>query len=375
MFAMSCPAPLNGYGCADLHEYTTFDNIVLLFMATITLSDIVFTSRRDIVDGFGTNQNLLVAAELPVDTLTGSDALYGRASSSADSFFSGFDLFGLYLQADLRTGPDQSSSPLRFFPGFDNDLVVGEALSNRADDVATVITGITVGFNLFGGLILSTGLGCDTIKGKAVFENAGQPISEDVVGISVFEGGTVDTGPGSDTVTGEASGDGNSFIYGIASTSSNNGLIRTGDGSDCVTGLASNASINGLTAGIGGIRIDTGAHADVVTAKATVNGQRANGFGGDVVVDLGSGLDKLVGFGGVTADGGTGIDTWDLRGYQSSDFTITKTGGTTRAATFEGFGATANVSNFEVFLFDNGLFTYNMLPMSSMSYSSAQQGV
>lgn len=332
-------------------------------VATLNLSTVTFTPRSDIVDGIANGQNLFVPAGSPVDTLTGADVLRGRASTSAESIL-GSDRFGIYLQADLTTGPDDAPSLLTLFAGYDDDVILGEAFNTQpTNDVIAVVHGISLGAVLNGPVVrLRTGVGNDTVKGVAVFEAAGQPSSTNVFGIALAFGAVIDTGRGSDQVIGEASGNGNLVIAGIAQLFG--GSIATGAGRDEVTGIAVNTASTGTTVGISGVTIDTGSEADVVTGRATIAGQRANGFGSNVTVELGSGNDRLVGFGDLTANGGSGFDTWDLRGYRLSEFQITKTApNTTRAATFQGPGAaTATIQGFEVFLFDNGIFTYETLP-------------
>lgn len=375
-------------------------------MLILNLANIVFTSSSDVIDGFLLDGRLVQLRGSTVDTLTGSDILKGKADSVTGDY-GGFSRLGVYLQDSLTLGPETSRSRHWFLPGFDNDVLIGEALNTAPDGGSPILLfGILIGDQDFSNVRLATGLGNDEIRGTSVYEGFGQISPAYMFGISINNSTTIETGVGNDTIAGSATGTGARavIIAGLSCETGNNliatgggrdtlsfearsngptglvyGLgafrgaltIATGDGQDSITGFAETSGLVDLTCGIGSfdgkLVIDTGGDSDIVTAQATFNGNRLNGFfaanPSEILINLGSGADKLKGFGNMTADGGSGMDIWDLRGYSTTEFTITKTDPRSKSATFSGPQfSNAIVSNFEVFCFDDGIFSYGLLP-------------
>lgn len=337
------------------------------------LANFTFTQFSDTVSPAPGQTQALYLLNASVDTLKGNDKIYARA----DYFLSGTPfradaIIGFILgDADLRLGPDYSGF-LSYLLGIegDSDTIVAEAYSNFSGPNVSLLYGL----DLEAGSRLYAGAGNDTVSGFAQYTNVGQSLLFQF-GLSLQGVSLIDTGSGRDEVKGEILSDSNpSGILGQAGILLEGGSsIETGDGADRVTGIANVAGsstsllpITGIIGYQGVNRINTGGGRDEVTGRAFIDGQRANGFNavdGQLVVDLGSGADKLVGYGLVTAFGGSGYDTWDLTGYSSTDFQINKTNLANRSASFSGFGAVADIEGFERFVFDDGVFSYSSLPV------------
>jgi hypothetical protein len=227
------------------------------------------------------------------------------------------------------------------------------------------VYGIVLGFG-DGAATLDGGAGHDRISGHAQSRQASSP-SRFVIGISLYGQSQILTGAGNDVIKGQASGTSVDQMNGIYRMEGS--VIDTGSGNDREIGTASNTELIGPISGIFGevnSRLCTGAGHDQVIGAATVAGNQWAGFVGSLTIDLGSGNDTIKGFGSFQAFGGSGKDTYNLLGYKTTDFEIKKDGqgGGTFTGSFPiepNITPTATLNGIEVFLFDNGLFTYNTL--------------
>lgn len=287
---------------------------------------------------------VIVAPGSPIDALAGNDRITGIAND-ATTAVPGGGVFGVYLQDQLSLSSG-------------NDTLTGLATSPGGQGQ---LYGVVLGFNGITGSI-DGGSGHDRITGVARSNPSGSQ-TQFQFGLALFSQSQILTGAGNDLIEGRASGvalrmDG---IYMEAGS-----IIDTGSGNDRVIGTASNSFAIDATSGIFGdttCRISTGDGHDQVIGTSTLAGNRWLGFLGGLTIDLGSGNDLLKGFGPCQAFGGSGKDIYDLRGYKTTDFEITKhnTGEVLFTGTFGNFSPTATLSDFEVFIFDNGIFSYNTL--------------
>jgi hypothetical protein len=351
----------------------------------IILDEIKFTPVDDRVDGIAKKQQLLaveqtfrVLSKKSIDTLAGQDYLSGYTGGSTyyDSFSSYRYIGGIVIEKSLRLGPElNDTSSINFGSRYrDDDTVHGTAIAK--DNLVRKLVGIAI-TDKSSPTTLSTGMGADKVTGEAT-SNFTRSDSE-IYGISLIGGRFgcgVDTGDGDDVVTGIATAYDPYFaggpglrVYGITGSESEPGKARivTGDGDDVVTGnaIVGDAKFAGnFVYGIDNVWIDTGDGADRVTAKSTIAGKRSDAFGRNVNIRLGQGKDVMAGFGSLKADGGRNQDTWDLRDYRLSEFSIVKTDPLRQAVTLTSLstGITATVEGFERFIFDQAIFTYDTLP-------------
>ena len=314
-----------------------------------TLRQNQFSPASNIVFSYGT---AVVAAGSPIDALAGNDRITGIANDATPPFSGGSPfggIFGVFLEDQLSLSDG-------------HDTLTGLA-STTGNQVS--VYGIVLGF-ADGIATLDAGAGHDRITGHAQSRQANSP-SRFVVGISLFNQSQILTGAGNDAIEGKASGTSDGQMNGIYLDEGS--VIDTGSGNDRVIGTASNTELIGPISGIFGelnSRLCTGAGHDQVIGASTVAGTQWAGFVGSLTIDLGSGNDMLKGFGSLEALGGSGKDTYNLLGYKTTDFEIKKDGqgGVTFTGSYPidpGFKPTATLSGFEVFLFDNGIFTYNTL--------------
>jgi len=356
----------------------------------ISLDQFVFTQRADTVDGFKTDDQLVVVdesanswfpwlySENQINTLLGSDLLTGisiRTSANASDMYKA----GVVIGKDIRLGPDYA--PLST-SGNDDDALRGYSRFNgRSLAVRADLWGIHVFSDRSNtSTTIRTGLGDDKILGDA--EVDGFAVDSTIYGIRMdaksFSGSIdnnhtkIDTDAGDDSITGRASANNGGKglrICGIAGNSSEKSILDTGNGNDIVTGIATvlRESSDNHVFGIENVLIDTGRGNDRVVARADIAGKRSDGFGRNVTVYLGLGRDILTGFGDLDAYGGANQDTWDLSSYSVSDFKIVKY----RTFPQQGFavqltnlstGVTATAEGFERFLFSGEKFTYDSLP-------------
>lgn len=356
-------------GCTGLsgcYADRTQLSVIRVRMGFIDLSGVHFTPKSDVVNGVSPASALL-AVSVTVDTLLGHDVLSGRSADAGSTFPSG-NRGGVILQrSSLVMGPDDSMFPMPLVAIFDRDILTGEAV-NAGAEYSQLIYGLYAEDSA-----ISMGIGADRVSGKGSSSATVKP--NFTAGIHFYSGTLLDMGSGGDCVEGRGFGVG-SFVLGIFGNGPDGQTqkIVTGSGGDSVIGIAESigdpirtAGIAQFSSGDAKLVIETGTGSDSVQARASVNGQRANGFfaptSAQLMVSLGSDADKLIGFGTMTADGGSGVDVWDLRGYRTTEFQIAKTNPGMKAATFNGpDGGSAEVSNFEFFLFDNGVFSYATLP-------------
>lgn len=308
-----------------------------------TLRQNQFTPFSNFVVSKGT---ALVAAGTPIDALAGNDKITGIATDTTTQQIPNA-ILGVYLQDRLSLSSG-------------NDSLTGLAHSAGGQ---TWVYGITLGFNDFTAT-LDGGTGRDKIIGHAQSALSGAP-SRFVAGISIFYYSQMLTGEDSDLIEGRATGSAVG-MYGIYMEEGS--VIDTGSGNDRVIGTATNTIYEGPSSGIFGdttCLLSTGAGHDQVIGAATAAGNRLFGILGGLTIDLGSGNDMLKGFGPFKAFGGSGKDTYNLLGYSTTDFEITKHGqGKVTFAGFnaaQGFTATAELTDFEVFIFNNGIFSYDTL--------------
>lgn len=309
-----------------------------------TLRQNQFTPFSNIVISKGTVQ---VAPGTPIDALAGNDKITGIATDTTPQVFPG-DIFGVYLQDRLTLSRgDDSLTGITYSAG--NQLRVYAIVVGSSDGFAGIVDG---------------GSGNDRITGYAESKQTG-PESLFVIGISLFSSSQILTGAGHDLIHGRASGTAWQ-IYGIYLEEES--VIDTGSGNDRVIGTATNTIYKEPSSGIFGdttCLLSTGDGHDQVIGTASVAGDRLFGILGGLTIDLGSGNDLLKGFGPFKAFGGSGKDTYNLLGYSTTDFEITKHGqGKVTLAGFnpvQGFTATAELTDFEVFIFNNGIFSYDTL--------------
>lgn len=307
-----------------------------------TLRQNQFTPFSNIVFSYGTAS---VAAGSPIDALAGNDKITGIATDKTTPLSPG-NIFGVDIQDRLSLSSG-------------NDSLTGLAYTAAGQ---TRVYGIVLGFNDVA-TTLDSGSVHDKICGHAQSDSA----SRFVIGIALFDHSQILTGTGNDVIEGKASGTSDDQMYGIWLEGGS--VIDTGSGNDRVIGTASNTELAGPSSGIFGDETSlllTGDGHDQVIGSATVAGNRFVGILGGLTIDLGPGNDMLKGFGSFQACGGSGKDTYNLLGYKTTDFEIKKDGqgGVTFTGSFPiepGFTPTATLSSFEVFLFDNGVFTYNTL--------------
>jgi hypothetical protein len=258
----------------------------------------------------------------------------------------GGGVFGVYLEDQLSLSRG-------------NDTLTGLASSAGGQGF---VYGIVLGFNDIAGCI-DGGSGHDRITGSAQTKSSGS-VTEFQFGLALFSGSQILTGTGNDLIEGRASG---AALQMDGIHMEDGSTMETGSGNDRVIGTASNSFDERPTSGIFGdstCRISTGAGHDQVIGTSTLTGDRWFGFLGGLTIDLGSGNDLLKGFGAFQAVGGSGKDIYDLRGYKTTDFEITKhnTGEVLFTDLFIDFSPTATLNDFEVFIFDDGIFSYASLP-------------
>lgn len=308
-----------------------------------TLRQDQFTPLSNTVVSIGTAS---VAAGTPIDALAGNDRITGIATDKTTALSPG-NIFGVDIQDRLSLSSG-------------NDSLTGLAYTAAGQ---TRVYGIVMGFNDVA-TTLDGGSGHDKICGHAHSAESGSP-SLFVAGTGIFSHSQMLTGEGNDCIEGRASGSAEQ-MYGLYLEEGS--AIDTGSGNDRVIGTSSNTMYSGPSSGIFGdstCLLSTGDGNDQVIGAATVSGSKIFGILGGLTIDLGSGNDVLKGFGPFKALGGTGRDTYNLTGYRTTDFVITKDGegGVTFQGSngIQGFTATATLSDFEVFIFNNGIYTYDTL--------------
>ena len=308
-----------------------------------TLRQNQFTPFSNIVISKST---VIVAPGSPIDALAGNDWIAG-ITNDVTTTVPGGAVFGVYLQDHLSLSRG-------------HDTLTGLAFSAGGQGS---VYGIVLGFYDIAGSI-DGGSGHDRITGSAQTKSSGSP-TRFQFGLALNTESQILTGAGNDLIDGRASG---SAVQMAGIYMDLGSTIETGSGNDRVIGTATNTLYEGPSSGIYGdttCLLSTGDGHDQVIGTATVAGNRFFGIGGGLTIDLGSGKDLLKGFGPFKASGGSGKDTYNLLGYSTTDFEITKHGqGKVTLAGFnaaQGFTATAELTSFEVFIFNNGVFSYDTL--------------
>ena len=288
---------------------------------------------------------VIVAPGSPIDALAGNDWIAG-ITNEVTTTVPGGGVFGVFLEDQLSLSRG-------------NDTLTGLATSAEGQGL---VYGIVLGFNNIASSI-DGGSGHDRITGSAQTKSSGSP-TQFQLGLALFSESQILTGAGNDQIEGHASGSAR-VMSGIYMTTGSS--IETGSGNDRVIGTATNSFYERTTSGIFGdstCLLSTGAGHDQVIGTATLTGDRWFGFLGGLTIDLGSGNDLLKGFGAFQAFGGPGKDIYNLRGYSTTDFEIAKhnQGEVLFTGLFIDFSPTATLTDFEVFIFDNGIFSYESLP-------------
>ena len=279
----------------------------------------------------------------PVHSLNYIRSIYTTDTAGALFFGSEREVFGCYFQDNFTggslgnllegrvtyTGETRNTWTYGLNLGFDDHTSTIKTTSGRDQIIGSAITAgsyFTIGLALFFGSTITTGGAADTIQGTALNTGSNQSTGSGTYGILLSEGSILDTGDGCDTVTGAASDQANSTdVAGIGSDTGDS-YIRTGRGND------------------------------KVIAMATGNGSREDGFNSRVdsrlFVQTGADCDSVTGYGHAIFDGGSGVDTFDLRGYRLDEFKIYKPNRCVNHYIFDRDGIIADISNFEIFRFD-----------------------
>jgi hypothetical protein len=265
---------------------------------------------NDRIEGSSTENGGIVNSGF-IHTGSGADALYGMADDAGFGSLSNTGVIETGAGGDIVDANGISNSGL-ISTGPGGDLVIGQPFDGF------------YGIENSSRIIMDSGN--DRIVASGIYKgiwNHGQAL--------------ISTGDGNDTIQAALSEEFGADQYAIA----NEGLIRTGRGNDLIR-----TSLYGTR---GGSPIDnsgsivTGKGADVVDALW-------GGFFGDGLKNLGSGRDRLWGFGTGLFRGGTGIDTlvftpgrYAIERLGGGEFLI---GGLMRVSGFEAFGQGANDTSF-----------------------------
>ncbi len=344
----------------------------------------IWSDRRDEIavntlDPYG----IFITSGVTANTLAGSDSIIGIAQNSG--IRDGILNFGTINTAegnDTITGT--GIDPNRISMGIYNEG--GTINTGKGNDVITG-TGSFIGiFNQLifgGGAVIDTGEGNDIIVGSGAqgIDNQGTINTvegNDTINASGTDNGirnsgtintSINTGKGNDTIN--ASG----FFTGIE----NGGTINTGQGNDIITATS---TFTGFAAGIlnsGTINTDqgddtitaTGVNTSIGNEGGTINTAEGNDtiiakgkFSGDGSVFLGSGNDKLSGFGTGKFYGGCGKDTLIL---PSDHYTIgSATIGGETFVTFTQGGITMNTREFESLIVGSSQYNFASLTPGSI---------
>ncbi|CAK6699859.1 hypothetical protein VB734_03215 [Synechococcus sp. BA-124 BA4] len=305
--------------------------------AFVDLSVYPFTNRSDIVNPgqplelpsgsvayslngsdqlIGTSSNSFSLATTDVRRLNGirlSDGSFLSAGNGNDKLIGSVDLAGVGGDYRVGWGINLRYGAL-YSAGNGDDEVVGSARADDPNAYAYWLAGVLVGED---GSTVLLGNGNDRLTGVAqgfISEEGG------IAGIGLFdeqalEGGTssIFAGHGNDRIIGEAR------VDGIVPIDCDDPLLTVVHGVHGISALGAPLDPNIGFAGT----ISMGNGNDEVIARASIGGVMVDGFGDGILVDMGSGNDRLEGFGDFIGVGGRGNDVWDLSAYSVNDFQIT----------------------------------------------------